>query len=76
MAVSIALAIRLGPMVSLKIVGQNCQELAKALEGYEHLNKHIDALCGDLAGRIYPEGMDLETLPDDNEESHEGEETP
>jgi hypothetical protein len=73
MAVSITLSIRLGPLVSLKITGQNCQELAKALEGHEHLNKHVDALCSDLAERICPEGFDAESLQadEDNEENPE-----
>lgn len=76
MPVNITLSIRLGPLVALRITGQNCHELAKALEGYEHLNKHVDALCSDLAERLYPEGMDAEVLQEnaDNEESRDGEE--
>ena len=62
MSVNIALSIRLGPLVSLKVTGQSCHELAKALEGYDDLNTRINAMCGDLAERIYPEGMDLNTV--------------
>lgn len=58
MAVSITLSIRLGPLVSLRVTGQSCHELAKALEGYDDLNVRVDAMCGDLAERIYPEGLD------------------
>ena len=35
MSVSITLSIRLGPLVSLRVNGQSCHELAKALEGYD-----------------------------------------
>jgi hypothetical protein len=48
--------------------------LAKALEGYDNLNHHINAMCGDLAERIYPDGMDLDAMPDENEENEEGNE--
>ena len=72
MAVSITLSIRLGPLVSLRVTGQSCHELAKALEGYDNLNHHINAMCGDLAERIYPDGMDLGAMPDENEENEEG----
>jgi hypothetical protein len=80
MAAQISLSIRLGPMVSLKIIGQSCHELANALEGYGDLNVRVDALCSDLAERIYPEGLDLETLrdadgPGNGDESEEKEET-
>jgi len=77
MAVSISLSIRLGPMVSVKLSGQSVRELAQALEGFEDLNVRLDAMCGDLAERIYPEGIDLDDLgsdkgdPDDNEEIQE-----
>jgi len=60
MAASIVLRIRLGPLVSLEIEGEDCAEISTALEGYEKLNKLLDALCSDLAERIYPEGMELE----------------
>ncbi|HTS63220.1 MAG TPA: hypothetical protein VMH28_14430 [Candidatus Acidoferrales bacterium] len=67
MAAQISLSIRLGPMVSLKITGQSCQELAHALEGYDDLNVRVNAMCGDLAERVYPEGLDLESLRDEEE---------
>ncbi len=61
MSVSITLSIRLGPLVSIRINGENCRELAEALEGYDHLNHRVNAMCGDLAERIYPEGMEPES---------------
>ena len=74
MSVTITLSIRLGPLVSLRVTGQSCHELAKALEGYDNLNHHINAMCGDLAERIYPEGIDLGAMRDDKEENEEGQE--
>ena len=76
MAVSITLSIRLGPLVTLKVTGQSCHELAQALEGHEDLNRSINVMCGDLADRIYPEGMDLEALRKDalHDENGENEE--
>ena len=74
MSVSITLSIRLGPLVSLRVNGQSCHELAKALEGYDNLNHHINAMCGDLAERIYPEGIDLGAMREDIEEDEEGKE--
>lgn len=77
MSVSITLSIRLGPLVSLRVTGQSCHELAKALEGYDNLNHHINAMCGDLAERIYPEGLDImDAMRDENEENEEGKEEP
>jgi hypothetical protein len=74
-SVSITLSIRLGPLVSLRVTGQSCHELAKALEGYDNLNHHINAMCGDLAERIYPEGLDImDAVRDENEENEEGKE--
>jgi len=73
-SVSITLSIRLGPLVSLRVNGQSCHELAKALEGYDNLNHYINAMCGDLAERIYPEGIDLGAMRDDKEENEEGQE--
>jgi hypothetical protein len=58
MSASITITVRLGPLVSFEIVGESCRELSEALEGYEILNKQLDDLCGDLAERVYPEGMD------------------
>lgn len=74
MSVSITLSIRLGPLVSLRVNGQSCHELAKALEGYDNLNHHINAMCGDLAERIYPEGIDLNAMREDIEEDEESKE--
>lgn len=74
MSVSITLSIRLGPLVSLRVNGQSCHELAKALEGYDNLNHHINAMCGDLAERIYPEGIDLGAMREDIEEDEESKE--
>ena len=75
MSVSITLSIRLGPLVSLRVNGQSCHELAKALEGYDNLNHHINAMCGDLAERIYPDGLDImDAVRDENEENEEGKE--
>jgi len=69
MAVSITLSIRLGPLVSLKVTGQSCEELAQALEGYNNLNQRVDAMCSDLAERVYPEGVEMQV-----EQHDEGEE--
>jgi hypothetical protein len=71
MSASISLFIRLGPMVSLRVSGQSCQELAKALEGYDELNARIDTMCGDLAERIYPEGLGLDDLAGDKDDGEE-----
>ena len=59
MSANMSLKIRLGPLVSLEIEGDNCREVNEALEGFETLNKNIDAMCSDLAERIYPDGMDV-----------------
>ena len=68
MAVSITLTIRLGPLVSLKVTGQSCEELAQALEGYDHLNLRIDGMCSDLAERVYPEGVEMQFEQSDEAE--------
>jgi hypothetical protein len=60
MAVSITLTIRLGPLVSLKVTGQSCEELAQALEGHDQLNLRVDAMCSDLAEKVYPEGVEMQ----------------
>lgn len=52
-----SLKIQLGPLVSLSVEGENCRELAAALDGFDHLNRTVDAMCSDLAERIYPEGV-------------------
>lgn len=59
MAVSITLSIRLGPLVSLRVTGKSCNELAQALEGYDDLNARVDGMCSDLAEKVYPEGMEM-----------------
>lgn len=66
MSASITLKVRLGPLVSFEVRGESCGELAEALQGYEKLNVLIDALCSDLAERVYPGGLE--------EEVHEGQE--
>jgi hypothetical protein len=52
------LKIRLGPLVSLEVHGDNCEEIRAALEGFEQLNQQVDAMCSDLAERMYPEEAD------------------
>lgn len=52
---SITLAIRLGPMVSFQIEGRNCQEITRALRGFEQLNRTVDEMFSDLAKRVYPD---------------------
>lgn len=56
MSASMNLKIRLGPLVTLEVSGNNCDEIHKALEGFDKLNQKIDAMCSDLAERIYPDG--------------------
>jgi hypothetical protein len=50
----IILKVRLGPLVSLELTGENCKEISEALEGFERLNRQIEAMCNDLAERAYP----------------------
>ena len=57
MAASMVLRIKLGPFVSFEIEGANCEEITQALQGFETLNERIDAMCSDLAERVYPQGM-------------------
>ena len=52
----INLSIRLGPMVHFEVQGENCEQVAAALEGFERLNQIVDAMFTDLAGRVYPDG--------------------
>jgi hypothetical protein len=62
MAASMHLRIKLGPLVSFDVEGDNCREIAQALEGFEDLNVTVEAMFRDLAGRVYPEGVtDQET---------------
>lgn len=58
MSASMNLKIRLGPLVSLEVHGDNCEEIRAALEGFEKLNQQVDAMCSDLAERMYPEEAD------------------
>jgi hypothetical protein len=48
------LRIRLGPLVSFEVEGENCRELADALDDFNRLNRTVDAMCSDLAVRVYP----------------------
>ncbi|MDH3973403.1 MAG: hypothetical protein OEV42_03895 [Deltaproteobacteria bacterium] len=60
MSSRIVLKVRLGPLVSFEVSGDNCNELNEALAGYENLNVTLDDMCGDLADRVYPEGEEGE----------------
>jgi hypothetical protein len=55
MSANMNLTIKLGPLVTLEISGDSCEEIRSALEGFEKLNQQLDAMCGDLANRIYPD---------------------
>ncbi|NIR65967.1 MAG: hypothetical protein GWN61_17195 [candidate division Zixibacteria bacterium] len=55
---NIDLRIKLGPLVSLAISGQSCEEISEALKGFEVLNQQIDSMCGELAENIYPQEPD------------------
>lgn len=57
MAASMVLRVRLGPLVFFEVEGENCREIIDALEGFEELNCKVDAMCSDLAERVYPEGV-------------------
>jgi hypothetical protein len=52
----INLSIRLGPMVHFEVQGENCTQVAEALNGFEQLNLVVEAMFSDLAGRVYPDG--------------------
>jgi len=60
MSASMTLRVRLGPLVFFEVEGDSCHEIAKALDGYEELNRTVDEMFSDLAERVYPEGVDLE----------------
>ena len=51
-----SLRIRLGPLVYFQVDGDSCAELTEALTGFEDLNDKVDAMCSDLARRVYPDG--------------------
>ena len=55
MSANILLKVRIGPLVYIEIEGDNCKEVTDALKGFEELNRRIDAMCSDLADRVYPE---------------------
>ena len=57
MPASMILRIKLGPFVSFEIEGENCEEIFQSLKGFEKLNERVEAMCSDLAERVYPEGM-------------------
>ncbi len=50
------LSVRLGPMVHFEVEGENCTELADALQGFQRLNQLVDEMFSDLANRVYPDG--------------------
>jgi len=60
---SMSLRIRLGPLVYFEVDGDSCAELTAALDGFEELNAKVDAMCSDLAARVYPGGDDDEEPP-------------
>lgn len=60
MSASMTLRVRLGPLVFFEVEGDSCHEIAKALDGYEELNRTVDEMFSDLAERVYPEGVDVE----------------
>jgi hypothetical protein len=68
MAALITLKIRLGPLLTIVAEGSDCQELQRALEGWEKLNVQVEGLCSDLAERMYPDGV-----PDDEVKGTENE---
>lgn len=55
MAAGIVLNIRLGPLVTFKISGADCNEILEALEGFMELNQRVDEMCSDLGERMYPD---------------------
>ena len=67
MASFVTLKVRLGPLVSLELTGDSVREISAALDGFEHLNRQLEALCSDLADRVYPEGSDAEEGASDEE---------
>ncbi len=56
---NMTLKIRLGPLVSFEVEGENCVEIAEALKGFDDLNQMVDAMCSDLADRVYPHGSEM-----------------
>jgi hypothetical protein len=72
MSSSVTLKIRLGPLVSLSVSGDNCEELHEALLGYQSLNKTVDEMCSDLSTRVYPEEFTQENSMDNDTEQRQG----
>jgi hypothetical protein len=68
MPASVTFRIRVGPWVFFQIDGPNCKEVASAMDGYEDLNKKIDAMFSDLAQKIYPDGLDQVTQEMESED--------
>ena len=66
---NMTLRIQLGPLVSFQIEGENCKEIAAALEGFGELNKTVDAMCSDLAERVYPDGQEAPPSPQTREKA-------
>jgi hypothetical protein len=60
---SMTLKIHLGPLVYFQVEGENCREIADALQGFDELNRTVDAMCSDLAGRVYPDGVESAKPP-------------
>jgi hypothetical protein len=50
----ISMSLQLGPMVKIDIHGESCSEITNALQGFEQLNKTVDAMFSDLATRVFP----------------------
>lgn len=61
MSASLFLKVNLGPLVTLEVRGDNCQEISDALKGHEELNKLLNNMCSELAENIYQEGLGEET---------------
>ncbi len=70
MSSHLSLKIRLGPLVSLEVGGDNCHEIREALKGFNELNKQLDAMCSDLAERVYPEEVEPEEEAGWHEHGH------
>lgn len=67
----ITLKIRLGPLVSIQLTGENCEEIVDALEGFQKLNHLLEDMCGDLAERAYPQADEEEEDKEDGDQEEE-----
>lgn len=65
----ISMSLQLGPMVKIDIHGESCSEITTALQGFEQLNKTVDAMFSDLATRVFP---DVEPGPKQNATGKDG----